>query len=230
MKNITFNRDVIKPGMILLVQSNGRFGKLLRGIFNHWIKRLCEEYDLEFEEAFSSHTAEFVNPKVAETVGMAIGESLVKGGSVYTSIDEYERRMSKGEIEVKVCRVKGISDHDQMWAAYNWAMNIYGRPYNYMGFPRLLIKALLFDWSDIEPKNTLQRAMKRIGDKAAGWEWAEWCTEGVDYSYRKWKPWINIFQTKNSTPLSGDQAAGLCPRKPGKKITLEIVEDAIIEL
>jgi len=158
---------------------------------------------------------------------LGIGEALPIG-NVITPRSIYEREMNRGKIKVKIYRVVGVSEHDMLWANYNWVMKIKGRPYNFMGYPRLMIKSLFFDWSDIKPTNKIKQLMKWIGDSSAGWEWAEWCTEGIDHAYRKWKPFIDIFQTENATPLTGDQVAGICPRKPGKKIMLEEVPDAII--
>jgi len=218
-----FNRDVIKPGMILHVRTNTLIGSLLRYAMNKWVKRICKKLNKPEVEIEGNHDAEFVIGLTFSA--LRIGECLMMSGGVLTSLFEYERRMNSGKVKCWVYEVIGASEQDGIRASYNWLSKVWHTGYNYTAYPRLFIKSFFSDWEDSSI------AWKRkIGEKAAGSEWDNWCTEGDQRSWIKFPPGIDVWQTNNPTPMTTEQVAGRIPMKAGKKITLRLVKNAIIDV
>ena len=217
-----FNRDVVQPGMLLYVKSNTIVGFLLRAAMNKWAKRICESLDKPKVKVKGNHDAMFTR---ALTTSLRIGECLLLRGGVLSPLSKYELLMDSGAVECWVYEVIDSTEHDGIWASYNWISDVWGTGYNYMAYPRLLIKSLFSDWADSKI------AWKRkIGVKAAGYEWDNWCSEGNGRAWRKAPPGINYYQTNNPTPMTTMQVAGEIPMKAGKGVTLRLVKDAIIDI
>ena len=217
-----FNLDVIKPGMMLHVKTRNVIGYLLRYAMNKWAKRICESLGVPIVKVKGNHDALFIR---SLTTSLSLGECLMFSGGVLSPLSKYEQLMDSGDAECWVYEVIEGTEHDGIWASYNWISTVWHTGYNYSAYPRLLIKSLFSDWS--ESKVAWKR---RIGDKAAGWEWDNWCSEGNGRAWRKSPPGINYYQTNNPTPMTTMQVAGEIPMKAGKRITLRLVKDAIIDV
>jgi hypothetical protein len=89
---------------------------------------------------------------------------------------------------VKVLRVAGANKEDHAKAAAWWMAHVQNSPYDWMAFPRLLLKAIFGDWFP----------------KAAGKEWANWCTEGWANAW-KHGAGIDVWGKTNPTPGTTDK-------------------------
>jgi len=205
----------LREGLNVHVRSNSRIGRMVRWSLNKWLKRICETLGVPIVKVWGNHDG--ITVKVNGR--MFVGEATPRG-NVLTSVEEYERRMELGKIDVKIYEVVGANLADEKNAAMYWILNIKGRPYNWMAYPRLLWKSMFFDLSYSKVKR-----LKKIGDKVAGWEWADWCTEGFQ------KAWVRIkdvLQTGNPTPLTVEQIADEVPRRAGKVTMLREVTEIFI--
>ena len=109
-----------------------------------------------------------------------------------TTIEKYNERIIKGEYTVKVLEAIGATVGDERLAAIWWMENIKGRSYDYWAFPRLLLKAIFGDWIPA----------------AAGFEWAEWCTEGNYHAYLEGAG-IDLYGKKSPTPMTTEKRTGI---------------------
>jgi hypothetical protein len=89
----------------------------------------------------------------------------------------------QGILLVRIYEVVGASPEQEKRTTDYWANNIRGTVYDFGAFPLLLTKALLGGWIP----------------SVAGWEWANWCTEGVMMSYLKGAG-LDPWDKRNSTP------------------------------
>ena len=217
-----FNLDVIKPGMKLHIKTNTPIGWLLRISMNKWAKRICKSLGKPVVKVKGNHDAMFIR---SLTTSFSIGECLMFKGGVLTALAEYEQRMNNGYCECWVYEVIDSTEHDGIWASYNWISMVFGTGYDFVAYPRLIIKSLFADWEDSSIE-----WMRKLGERAAGWEWANWCSEGNHRAWYKSPPGINVYQTNNPTPMTTEQVAGEIPMKAGKQITLRLVPDAIIQV
>jgi len=207
---LAFDRTALRLGQLVHRRSHTKVGSFLRWGMNKWIKRICKELKCPVEEVWGNHDGIITQRRIDNRWG--VGEA-TKSGSVVTLLEEYERDMNDGTCEVRIFEpVDGLGNGVGANASMNWHLEVKGTPYDYMAYFRLMIKSLFFDvWS-----------------KAAGWEWANWCTEGMDRSFRPNPPGIDLYQTRNPTPLTSEQVAGILPMKPGKVVTLKEVTVQVI--
>ncbi len=83
-------------------------------------------------------------------------------------------------------------------AAKYWTDKVLGKPYAFSAYPRLLAKAKLIDFS-----NSKYAWLRKIGETHCGFEWSDWCTEGVA---KAWKFTGNNWADKNNpTPLTTEK-------------------------
>lgn len=75
---------------------------------------------------------------------------------------EYEDLLNEDGYEIKVLRPARGSVLEGRAAQAWWLAHVLGSPYDYMAYPRLALKCVFGD----------------VWKKAAGLEWANWCTEG----------------------------------------------------
>lgn len=205
----------LREGMNVHVRHNSRLGRMIRWALNKWLKRICEDLGVPVVQVWGNHDG--ITVKVNGR--MFIGEATPRG-NILTPVEDYERLLDLGKIEVRIYEVIGATLADGKNAAMFWILNVKGRPYNFMAYPRLLCKSLFFDLSYSKIK-----WLKKIGDKAAGWEWADWCTEGFQ------KAWVRIkdvLQTGNPTPLTVEQVANEVPRRISKLTMLRQVTESYL--
>jgi hypothetical protein len=73
-------------------------------------------------------------------------------------------------------------------AAYWWLNNVKGKPYDFGAYPRLFAKAILGD----------------LCQRAAGWEWAWYCTESCRDAWRNGAG-VDPWQKNNPTPRTTEK-------------------------
>ena len=154
-RNIQFNWSVLQPGDILEeVSYKSPFSRLL-----------CKVLDCDF-----SHDAGIVYDGYRVWIGESRGLH-----SRLTDPRDWERKMSNGEIRVRVLRKTGITRYqgeaDSSW----WIANVLPRGYDWFAYPMFTIKALY--------KLALQVVGKHLDDlpewaNEDGVRWMFYCSEG----------------------------------------------------
>jgi len=164
------NRDVLKIGDVFHVRTNKGFWPwMIRNTLDSW----------------GNHDA-----PVLEHAGRLVIGDVVPGGAKLTEIAEYQKAINSGLKEVRVYRVEHVTESDRLWANSWWLENVLGRPYDYLAYGRLLLKAMFGD----------------LFKAAAGWEWAWWCSETCSLMWLAPNsagetPW----GTRNPTPRTGEK-------------------------
>lgn len=137
-----------------------------------------------------------------------------------TPLADYDRRAAAGKVKFFVCRpansrqktedsrqnegtgtsgptsdsciltpdFSSVDDIHGMLAAYWWLQNVNGKPYDFGAYPRLFTKAILGD----------------ICQRAAGWEWAWYCTESCRDAWRNGAG-IDPYTKNNPTPRTTEK-------------------------
>lgn len=161
--------EILLPGDILHVRGNSLFpSKAIRHMLGSW----------------GNHDAIVVSFNGR----LRIGET-APPWSRLLELDDYNRDIESGKIQVRVYRVPSATDVDRFRAGEWWIDHVQGRFYDFMAYPRLIAKCLIGD----------------LWKKAAGWKWANWCTEGV---FLAWAcRGVTIWPTNNPTPLHTEKAA-----------------------
>jgi len=106
-----------------------------------------------------------------------------------TPFDSYEARYRAGKLDMRFYFPLGAMSMDGRVAVKWWLTHVLNSPYDWSAFPRLLFKALFKD----------------IWKKAAGHEWAFYCTEGVRdaWKFGGFDPW----QKNSPTPRTTEKRA-----------------------
>lgn len=120
-----------------------------------------------------------------------------------TPIEIYESGVDAGEYEIEIYDVVNARPADRKKAGDYWTSHVLGTFYDFLAYPRLFLKILFGD------------RFKR----AAGWEWAHWCTEGVANSWDVGAGCL-VWQKSNPTPLTTEKRVGS---------TLEAVTDIVFK-
>jgi hypothetical protein len=107
-----------------------------------------------------------------------------------TPLADYQRRFEAGKVQFFVCRpiLPDTDDIHGMMASYWWLQNVKGTPYDFGAYPRLFAKAILGD----------------ICQRAAGWEWAWYCTESCRDAWRSGAG-VDPYQKNNPTPRTTEK-------------------------
>ena len=107
-----------------------------------------------------------------------------------TPLSYYNEMIRGGILEVRIYElVEATYDQERAAVSY-WLRNVHGTIYDFGAFPLLFTKAMLGDWLPT----------------VAGWEWANWCTEGVMMSYLKGAG-LDPWNKRNSTPKTTENRA-----------------------
>ena len=124
-----------------------------------------------------------------------VGESTVKPPFAHlTDLEHYEEKMRAGLVQVSILRIPFIDMGDRYAIADSWFKNVQGDFYDFLGIAKLWIKRKSIQ---MLPEDSA------LGEKAVGWEFAHWCTEGLRVSCLKAKtkaPRIDPFGKENPTP------------------------------
>jgi hypothetical protein len=185
-----FNTKCLKPGMILHVRSYGLFGKLIRKALNvrKPDPRCWGNHDGVIIESCGNFYSGDSQPPIARL----------------TPLSEYERQMNLGTCECRVYELKEPIDSVSVGlkVAENWITGVCSTPYDFFAFFRLAFKAFIGDWA-----NSKYEFFRRLGQKAAGVTWANWCTEGVARCFDK-AYGGKIYGNPNPTPYTTEKLVG----------------------
>ena len=138
--------------------------------------------------SWGNHDAILVRPE-----GLLCAGDATWPRSKCTDLADYDTRINSGDTQVIVLRPAGASPLNGSLAAAWWLRNAQGRPYDLGAYPRLLLKSIFGD----------------ICQRAAGWEWAWYCTESCRDAWRN-GPSIDPWAKTNPTPRTTEKrlAAG----------------------
>jgi len=170
-----FNRAELREGLILHTRTPRFVGRSIRRV-------LQRGYPAGV--VWGNHDALIVGAHDSALLG--VGESVPWRARV-TSLEWYEEAMERGEVECRVYAVTGATRDQECGASDYYLEHVVGTWYDFAALPRLAIKSLLMD----------------VWRKAAGWEWAWYCTEGVQTAYQAvgLTPWGK----RNATPLTTEK-------------------------
>jgi len=194
----------LRPGLIMQARVNSWFGRTTVKCLTRWIRR---EIGDRAPEAWGSHTALTV-----DICGdIYIGDSAPPFARA-TTIKDWNHKILLGNAEVRFFEVIGATPEQERAASAWWLLNVQGKVYDYMAFPRLWIKSMV----------------KSFWPKAFGWEWAWFCSEGVG---RAWaaatESAIGPFGKAQATPLTVEKRAGLYGDKPTlREVTGQVMTDS----
>lgn len=218
-KYTKFRRDRLCSGMWVHVRSNWWLGRGIRFALNKWEGRVCRKLGVPFKEVWGNHDGLIILDNVPHTGAPAgIGEALGKG-SVITPLDQYEKDMASGHLEVRVFepvpRTPEENVRETMWrAACNWENDVNDHPYDYWAYIGLICQALLgIDVSTADRQHF-------------------WCTEGAMDGYDPTPPGppdYDLLQDDTPTPMHVEQVADLIPRPAGRTVTLREVTESVLE-
>lgn len=149
------NGSLLVPGLVFHTRSKGFLCRNIRRVLS-----------FRGPACWGCHDGMVVRDPVTGELG--IGESVTPRARI-TPLREYNREIREGTTEVKVLRVSIANYAQQELAAVTWVRDINNTIYDFGAFPLLLLKSIFGDISNI----------------VAGWEWANWCTEGIAYSYMR---------------------------------------------
>jgi hypothetical protein len=185
-----FDLAKLRQGDILHVRRDGIMGALIRLAVGSW----------------GNHDA------IAVKMGghWWVGDALHPQARL-TPLADYEREIMAGVCQVVVYRpLSGTVEQGQAAAAW-WKQHVIGSYYDWLAFPRLLLKSIvgdLFPWP-------------------SGWEWAWYCTEGVREAWRnatisaELPNGMDFWAKNNPTPRTTEKRAAdgtlveiACVRKP----------------
>lgn len=150
-----FNRDAFMPGDFLHVQN-------VNGKFSAKQRKLTG--------SVGSHDALLLN-------SYELGESTMKPPIAHvTLLSEYEQKARYGEILISVLRIPNLTMEERYAIATAYRHHVIGTFYDFGGIFKLWMKERLLSWIPDD---------SRYWNRALGWEWAHWCTEGLKVSVEK---------------------------------------------
>jgi hypothetical protein len=166
--------NLIRSGDILHVRNDHFIGRAIRRAIGSW----------------GNHNAIFARPDNQ----LCIGESTWPR-SQCTDLATYDARIASGHTQAIVLRPTGVypaiggaTAMQGSLAAAWWLRNAQGRPYDLGAYPRLLLKSIFGD----------------ICQRAAGWQWAWYCTESCRDAWLN-GPAIDPWQKTNPTPRTTEK-------------------------
>ena len=150
-----FNCRAIYPADFLHVWSAGKFG----------------EKEIAITGGVGTHDALFLNCHT-------VGESTMKPPWAHmTDLDHYEDLMRAGLVKVAILRIPDISMEDRYRIAEAWCRHVQGSLYDFRG-----IRQMWTSGSKVWMKDGVLALLPdgtAIRQKALGWKFAHWCTEGL---------------------------------------------------
>lgn len=179
---ITIDYNKLEVGMIWHVRTDTTFGKLIRKVL---------------KGVFGNHDG--LTAKINDDWFI---EESVPFFATLTPINDYIKKIDSGNYQVRIYRVKDATKEKKNKAVEYWLKNIYKTFYDFFAMPRLLWKADIFDLS-----NSKITWLKKLGDKACGFEWSNWCTEGCATAWLKGAN-FDVWKKTNPTPLTTEKRVG----------------------
>jgi len=219
-KAYRFRRERLEAGMWVHVRSNWWLGRGIRYALDKWEARVCARLGVPAARVWGNHDGLIMTPLVPH-IGpdYGIGEALAQG-EVISPLEDYERDMAKGELEVRIykplLRTPNEDVRRVMWqAAVNWETDVSSHRYDYWAYVGLIVRC--FFGIDVKTSDRTKF----------------WCTEGCQDSYDPSpmrEPAYDILQDDTPTPMHVEQVAGLIPMPAGRRITLQDVTADVIEV
>jgi len=189
--------DLIRPGIIVHVRGRSVFpSRAIRRLLGIPLRRKG------LPPCWGNHDALGV---LFRDGSCGIGDMEPWRGKVNT-LESYRKGMIDGKWEVRLFEVIGATQAQERRAAHWWTEQVVGRFYDFAAYPRLIGKCLLGD----------------IFPRAAGWTWANWCTESVADAWRCGACCDWTGGNRNPTPLTVEKRAGMYPTLPGRVTLREI--------
>jgi len=196
-------QDKWRAGAILHVAGTNTLSRYIIECLTKWQKRTMWENGLNDDsvKCYGSHDAICVMKNRQKGVGEM---SAKYGKGIWLPLEDYMKQINDKKVKCWLLYPVGANEQQGKAAAWNWFQYGFNQPYDYLAFVRLFIKSVLMD----------------ISDKAAGWEWAYWCTESVA------KCWdatgVIVYGKQNPTPLTTEHRCGF-NWSPKHEITLEVL-------
>jgi hypothetical protein len=104
----------------------------------------------------------------------------------WQSLEDFAKMLQAGKATAfRAFRVKGSTPEQRYAAAKYWNEQVHNRPYDKVAYGRLIAKVIVGD----------------IFPQAAGLEWAYYCTEGNERSWRLGGG-IDVYRNLNPTPVT----------------------------
>ena len=180
MSVFVFHRALLRPGLIVSMCSCKPTAWLIRRALRREFNALGPDALKVTPEVFN-HDAILIKGHNQWYVGDA-----QPWRARLTPLEQYERDVNSGYLyNLRIFEAKGATHDQEEDAAAWWLENINGAWYDFMAYPRLILKVIFGDY----------------WQWAAGWEWARWCTEGVSESYLKGAK-FDVYHKTNPTPLT----------------------------
>jgi hypothetical protein len=201
------------------VRSNWWLGRGIRYALNKWERRVCRKLGVPFVEVWGNHDGLIMTPSVPHAgADWGVAEALAQG-EVVTPLDQYEKDLESGHLEVRVFEVIPRTETENireiMWrAAVNWETDCSSHPYDYWAYVGLILKAIF----DIDVSTANREHF--------------WCTEGCQDSFHPNPPKApdyDVLQDGTPTPMHVEQVADLIPRPNGRARTLQEITDEVME-
>lgn len=106
------------------------------------------------------------------------------GGSRWVPLMDLESRLGR---EIRYLLPAAWTPQHGHTAVAQWSDRVEGAPYDYLAIARIWIKY----------------ALVHLWDRAVGWEWAWYCTEGVAMAYRE--AGLDVYHKTNPTPKTTEK-------------------------
>ncbi|MEM4360345.1 MAG: hypothetical protein QXT45_07440 [Candidatus Bilamarchaeaceae archaeon] len=155
--NTTLNPNKLLPGDIIHVRGNALFpSRAIRFCLNN--------------NVWGNHDALVI----AYNGHLFVGETQPPWSRI-VDLDDYNRDIEQGRIEVRVLRVPHATETQRLYASYWWVNNVQGRLYDFAAYPRLIGKCIANGFLNLFRPNR----WRELINTEAGWKWASFCSEGV---------------------------------------------------
>jgi len=175
---VIFDRTELLPGMILHTRSHELYGIAIRSMLHSW----------------GNHDAILIRSPSVNTAWY-VGESIWPRARMVPLV-EYEAYLNSTGRECRVYWPTKATVAAGMAAGLWWEQNVKGTWYDVRGVAWLAIKLSL-----------TQIGMGRVAPRIRQWEWANWCTEGVE---RAWQIGAgrHVLLNEHPTPLTVEKREG----------------------
>lgn len=172
-----FNNRNIFPADFFHIWSAGKYGAKIMSMIG----------------SVGTHDALFLNCHT-------VGESTVKPPWAHmTDLEHYEREMRAGRCKVSILRIPDIDMEQRYAIAEAWCKHVQGSLYDFRGIRQMLTSRSKVWMKDVAL--SLLPEDSPAGEKALGWKFANWCTEGLRAACLKGSDGrIDPLRNENPTP------------------------------
>lgn len=190
---IWFDSSKLRPGLIFHGRGQTMYAKAIREVLGRGLP--------PGQECWGNHDGIFVHDPIARTIAVA---ECVPMKAKITPLAKHEHKINAGEYDVRVYEVVGASRSDEIAASVWFKSNVVGTWYDFWGIACL-------GW---------QYALGKVGRRRVGWEWGNWCTEGVAKAYREATA-LDPWKKANPTPYTTE-------KRVQQGVLRDITEDVLV--